>query len=80
MPLIPELGRQRQAYFTEFEINLNYIVSSKTVRATQKPSYTVCVYTLYICVYVYIFYIQTHTRHCCLFQLHGITAAYPLVT
>jgi hypothetical protein len=33
MPLIPALGRQRQA---EFKARLVYKVSSKTTRATQK--------------------------------------------
>lgn len=36
MPLIPELGRQRQAYPGEFEANLDYIVSSRTARATHR--------------------------------------------
>jgi hypothetical protein len=35
MPLIPALGRQRQADF-EFEANLVYRVSSRTARATQR--------------------------------------------
>ena len=36
MPLIPALGRQRQADF-EFEASLVYKVSSRTARATEKP-------------------------------------------
>lgn len=38
MPLIPELGRQRQAYPGEFEANLDYIVSSRTARARETLS------------------------------------------
>jgi hypothetical protein len=34
-PLIPALGRQRQA-ISEFEANLVYKVSSRTARATQR--------------------------------------------
>jgi hypothetical protein len=33
-PLIPALGRQRQANICEFEVNLVSRVSSKTARAT----------------------------------------------
>ena len=36
MPLIPALGRQRQVALCEFEANLVYRVSSRTVRATQR--------------------------------------------
>lgn len=32
VPLIPELGRQRQAYLGEFEATLDYIVSPRTAR------------------------------------------------
>jgi hypothetical protein len=35
-PLVPALRRQRQADFSEFQANLIYIVSSKTVWATQR--------------------------------------------
>ena len=35
MPLIPALGRQREADF-EFEASLVYRVSSRTARATQR--------------------------------------------
>jgi hypothetical protein len=34
-PLVPALGRQRQADLCEFETSLVYIVSSRTARATQ---------------------------------------------
>jgi hypothetical protein len=34
MPLIPSLGRQRQADLCEFKASLVYRVSSRTVRAT----------------------------------------------
>jgi len=36
MPIIPALGRQRQAHLCEFKVSLSYRVSSKTARATQK--------------------------------------------
>jgi hypothetical protein len=36
MPLIPALGRQRQADFSEFEASLVYRVSSWTARAIQR--------------------------------------------
>lgn len=35
VPLIPELGRQRQAYLGEFEPNLDNIVSSRTARVLE---------------------------------------------
>ena len=35
MPLIPALGRQRQADLCEFKASLVYIVSSRPARATQ---------------------------------------------
>jgi hypothetical protein len=35
MPLVPALGRQRQA-ISEFEASLVYKVSSRTARATQR--------------------------------------------
>jgi hypothetical protein len=34
MPLIPVLGRQKQAELCEFEASLIYRVSSRTARAT----------------------------------------------
>jgi hypothetical protein len=37
-PLIPALGRQRQAWISEFEASLVYRVSSRTARATQRNS------------------------------------------
>jgi hypothetical protein len=37
MPLFPELGRQRQADFCEFQASLVYRGSSRTARVTQKP-------------------------------------------
>ena len=36
MPLIPILGRQKQADLCEFKVSLVYRVSSRTARATQK--------------------------------------------
>jgi hypothetical protein len=36
MPLIPALGRQKQADFEEFEASLVYRVSSSTARAIQR--------------------------------------------
>ena len=36
MPLILAFGRQRQADVREFKVNLVYIVSSRTARATQR--------------------------------------------
>jgi hypothetical protein len=36
MPLIPALGRQRQADLSEFKASLLYIVSSRTAGATQR--------------------------------------------
>lgn len=36
MPLIPALGRQKQADLCEFEASLIYIESSRTTRATQR--------------------------------------------
>jgi hypothetical protein len=36
VPLIPELGRQRQVDLCVFEASLVYRVSSRTVRATQR--------------------------------------------
>jgi hypothetical protein len=36
MPLIPALGRQRQADLCEFEASLIYRVSSWTAKATQR--------------------------------------------
>ena len=36
MPLIPALGRQRQADLCEFKASLVYSVSSRTARATQR--------------------------------------------
>jgi hypothetical protein len=36
MPLIPALWKQRQAYLSEFEASLVYIVSFRTARVTQK--------------------------------------------
>lgn len=36
MPLIPTLWKQRQAGLCEFEVSLDYRVSSITVRATQR--------------------------------------------
>lgn len=35
VPLIPELRRQRQAYLSEFEATLDYIVSPRTVRVLE---------------------------------------------
>jgi Sec-independent protein translocase protein TatA len=35
-PLIPALGRQRQAWISEFKASLIYRVSSRTARATQR--------------------------------------------
>ena len=40
MPLIPALGRQRQADLHEFKASLDYRVSSRTSRATQRNSVT----------------------------------------
>jgi hypothetical protein len=40
MPLIPALGKQRQAIFSEFEASLVYRVSSRTARATQRNPVT----------------------------------------
>jgi hypothetical protein len=42
MPLIPVLGRQRQADLYEFEASLVYRVSSRTARGTQRNH--VCVH------------------------------------
>jgi hypothetical protein len=36
MPLIPELGRQKQVDLYEFKANLVYTVSSRTARGTQR--------------------------------------------
>ena len=36
MPLIPSLGRQRQANLCEFEASLVYRASSRVAKATQK--------------------------------------------
>jgi hypothetical protein len=36
MPLIPALGRQRQADLCEFKASLVYTVSSRSTRATQR--------------------------------------------
>jgi hypothetical protein len=36
MPLIPALGRQRQADFSEFKASLIYKVSSRTAKAIQR--------------------------------------------
>ena len=36
MPLIPALGRQRQANLYEFKANLVYRVNSRTTRVTQR--------------------------------------------
>ena len=36
MPLVPVLGRQRQADLCEFEANPVYVVSFRTARATQR--------------------------------------------
>ncbi|EGW06329.1 hypothetical protein I79_018985 [Cricetulus griseus] len=38
MPLIPALGRQRQADLCEFEANLVYRASSSTARATHRET------------------------------------------
>jgi hypothetical protein len=35
-PLIPALGRQRQAQISEFQASLAYRVSSRTARTTQR--------------------------------------------
>jgi hypothetical protein len=35
-PLIPALGRQRQARISEFKASLVFTVSSRTARATQR--------------------------------------------
>ena len=37
MPVIPALGRQRQADLCEFKASLIYSVSSRTARATKRP-------------------------------------------
>ena len=36
MPVIPALGRYRQADVCEFEVSLDYKVSSRIARATQR--------------------------------------------
>ena len=36
IPLIPALGRQRQANLCEFEASLVYKINSRTARATQR--------------------------------------------
>jgi hypothetical protein len=71
MPLIPALGRQRQADPYELKARLVYKVSSRTARATQRnqtlsqktKNYTTITIIINVCMYLFI-YLFGFSRQC----------------